>query len=79
MRLSLTSKDATNFLGCTRGDKFSNTAEHASGTAVSGLYLYLGRNDVYKLDIGTTEDGTYNFIIYNGGLHLLDMTIYSTT
>jgi hypothetical protein len=65
--ISYTSKNATNFLGCTRGDKFTNSAPHTSGTLVSGLFLYLGRRDIYKLDVATTEDGTYNFIIYNGG------------
>jgi hypothetical protein len=65
--ISYESKDATNFLGCTRGDKFTNSTSHDSGTTVSGLFLYLGKQDIYKLDIGTTEDGTYNFIIYNAG------------
>lgn len=65
--IGYTGLTSTSFTGCTRGDKYSNAISHTSGTEVSGLFLYLGRQDIYSLNIGTTEDGTYNFIIYNGG------------
>ena len=66
--ISYTGKTTNSFTGCTRGYQFSSADTHTSGTEVSGLYLYLGRQDIYSMNIGTTEDSTYNFIIYNGGM-----------
>ena len=65
--ISYSGKTTNSFTGCVRGVKYTNTATHSIGTVVSGLFLYMGRQDIYSLNIGTTEDGTYNFIIYNGG------------
>jgi hypothetical protein len=62
-----TSKTTTSFVGCTRGAKFTNAISHLIGTTVSALFLYHGRGDIYSLNVGTTDDATYNFIIYNGG------------
>jgi hypothetical protein len=63
-----TGKTSNSFTGCLRGSNFTNAVAHTSGTSVSGLYLYLGKQDIYKLSIDTTEDASYNFIIYNGGM-----------
>lgn len=62
-----TSKTSTSFTNCTRGYKESDAATHAAGTQVSGLVLWPGRQDVYNLDVNSTEESTYNFIIYNAG------------
>jgi hypothetical protein len=40
---------------------------HLVNTEVSGLILYPGKQTIYSLSIETTEEQTYNFIIYNGG------------
>jgi hypothetical protein len=65
--ITYTGLTSTSFTGCTRGAKFTNAAIHTSGTEVSGLFLWIGKQDIYSLSVDTTEDATYNFIIYNGG------------
>jgi len=65
--IAYSSKDSTNFLGCTRGYGFSSANSHTSGVTVTGQVLEEGTDDVYKMNIDTTDEGTYNFIIYNAG------------
>lgn len=55
------------FTGCLRGQKLTSASSHTSGTQVGGLVLYPGKQDIYALNVETTEDQTFNFIIYNGG------------
>lgn len=66
--ITYTSKNAITFQGCTRGAKHTTATSHSAGVAVSGLYLAAGKDNVYSLNIDTTDDNTYNFIIYNGGM-----------
>lgn len=66
--ITYTGKNAITFTGCTRGAKYTSAAAHLVGAQVSGIYLEAGKDGVYKLDIDTSDDATYNFIIYNGGM-----------
>ena len=65
--ITYTGKTPTSFTGLLRGQYNTSTTTHSSGTTVSGDILTPGRQDVYSIDIGTTEDSVYNMIIYNAG------------
>lgn len=66
--ITYTGKTSNTFTGCTRGTNYTSASAHTSGTRVSGLYLEAGKGGVLALNIPTTEDSTYNFIIYKGGM-----------
>jgi len=61
------SKSSNQFLECTRGYALSAATSHVINSPVGGNSLRLGKEDIYKLNIETTDETTYNFIIYNAG------------
>lgn len=66
--ITYTGKTDTSFTGCSRGTNYTTASAHTSGAVVSGLYLEVGKNGILSLNIPTTDDSTYNFIIYKGGM-----------
>jgi hypothetical protein len=62
-----TSKTSNSFTNCTRAYGFSSANAHVSGSLVNGQTLEQGKDDILKIDMGTSDEGTYNFIIYNAG------------
>lgn len=66
--ITYTGKTSTSFTGCSRGTNYTTASAHTAGATVSGLYLEVGKNGILSLNIQTTDDSTYNFIIYKGGM-----------
>ena len=65
--ITYTGKTATSFTGLIRGQFFTQSAAHNKNSVIQGDVIWIGHDNVYSIDLGSTEDSVYNMIIYNWG------------